>query len=70
MSTPFQAMVIDNEAGKADGRRSKTLKLSGLAGQRRPGRGIAYSGLNYKDGLAVSGRAKKIARKSASHRRH
>jgi acrylyl-CoA reductase (NADPH) len=57
---PFQAMVIDNEAGKP------TASIKMLENSDLPDHDvlveIAYSGLNYKDGLAISGR-QKIARK-------
>jgi putative YhdH/YhfP family quinone oxidoreductase len=56
----FQAMVIDNEAGKPTAS-IKTLENSDLPDHDMLVE-IAYSGLNYKDGLAISGR-QKIARK-------
>jgi len=56
----FQAMVIDNEAGRPTAS-IKMLKNSDLPDHDVLVE-IAYSGLNYKDGLAISGR-QKIARR-------
>src|SRR5258708_178982 len=57
----FRAMVIDNDAGKPTAS-IKMLKSSDLPHHDVLVE-IAYSGLNYKDGLAISGR-QKIARRS------
>jgi len=63
----FQAMVIDNEAGKP--RASiRMLKHSDLPDHDVLVE-IAYSGLNYKDGFGISGRQKNRAQGS-SHCRH
>ena len=60
ISDGFLAMVIDNDAGKPVAS-IKTLHESDLPTHDVLVE-IAYSGLNYKDGLAISGR-QKIARK-------
>jgi putative YhdH/YhfP family quinone oxidoreductase len=56
----FQAMVIDNEAGKPKAS-IKMLEVGDLPDHDVLVE-IAYSGLNYKDGLAISGR-QRIARR-------
>jgi putative YhdH/YhfP family quinone oxidoreductase len=61
MSTTFPALVIEDVAGKA--RASvKQLSLADLPDHDVLVE-VAYSALNYKDGLAISGNRNKVARK-------
>jgi putative YhdH/YhfP family quinone oxidoreductase len=61
MQTPFPATVIEEHDGKARPV-LKTLQLSDLPDLDVLVE-VAYSGLNYKDGLALSGNRNKVARK-------